>query len=160
MRAVTKPTKRLSPTVTIPAIGVIPTRPATAPTEADTAPGFLPIRASKVIHVIIATAAAVLVFKNAFTAIPFTAKDEPALNPNQPIHKRAVPSSTNGIFTGIFEDCFLLPRKIAPARAATPEEVCTTSPPAKSVTPHDLKRPSGCPACEQVESKLLKKIEQ
>ena len=101
----------------------MPTRPATAPTDAATAPGFLPIRASKATHVIIATAAAVFVFKKAFTATPFTAKDEPALNPNQPIHKRAVPSRTKGILTGILDDCFLLPRKIAPARAATPEEV-------------------------------------
>ena len=87
---------------------------------------------------------AVLVFKNAFTATPFTASDEPELKPNQPIQSKAIPSSTKGIFTGIFAECFLLPRKIAPARAATPEDVCTTRPPAKSVTPHDLNKPSGC----------------
>ena len=36
------------------------------------------------------------------------------------------------------------PRTIAPASAAKPADMCTTVPPAKSITPHLKKSPSGC----------------
>lgn len=60
----------LSLTDTHPADGVMATRPSTPPTAAPIADGLRPVRQSIKIHIIIAVAAAVLVFKKALTAIP------------------------------------------------------------------------------------------
>ena len=84
----------LSLVLTQPAEGVMATNPTTPPMAAPIADGFLPLIQSKKIHVIIAVAAAVLVFKNALTAMPSACKLEPALNPNQPNHNKAAPNIT------------------------------------------------------------------
>ena len=60
----------LSLTDTHPADGVMATRPSTPPTAAPIADGLRPVRQSIKIHIIIAVAAAVLVFRKALTAIP------------------------------------------------------------------------------------------
>ena len=108
------------------------TRPTTAPIAAPIAEGLSPLMASKATHVTIAVAAAVLVFKNADTAIPSAASELPPLNPNHPSHNNAAPSNTNGTFAGFAEscDCVRFPRNNAPARAAIPDAACTTMPPA------------------------------
>ena len=119
------------------------TNPTTAPIAAPMAEGLRPNKQSKNTHVIIAVAEAVLVFKKAFTAIELAANEDPALNPNQPSQSMAAPNRTNGTFAG-FPDALRRPRNMAPAKAATPEEACTTIPPAKSNTPICRRNPSGC----------------
>ena len=141
---VTSAMNMLCPTVTYPADGVIATRPTTAPMAAPIADGLCPLIQSKNTHVSIAVADAVFVFRNAFTAISFAASDDPALNPNHPNHSMAAPSNTNGMFAGACGPfSVLFPRNIAPASAATPEDACTTIPPAKSITPIFRRKPSG-----------------
>ena len=71
-------------------------------------------------------------------ARPFAPRALPALNPNQPNHKSDAPSTTNGILCGttlLFSMPFLLPINIASTRPETPELICTTLPPAKSIEP-------------------------
>ena len=94
---------------------------ATNPTTAPIAEGLRPLKQSNTTQVIIAVADAVFVFKKAFTAIELAAKEDPALNPNHPNQSIAAPNNTNGILAGC-PDSFLLPKNIAPAKAATPEE--------------------------------------
>lgn len=122
------------------------TRPTTQPTAAPMADGLRPRKQSKNIQLIIAVADAVLVLRNALTAIPSAWSELPALNPNQPSHSMAAPSSTNGMLAGslLRVDGLRRPRNMAPARAATPDDACTTIPPAKSTTPHFRNNPSGC----------------
>ena len=53
-------------------------------------------------------------------------------------HKSDAPSTTNGILCGttlLFSMPFLLPINIASTRPETPELICTTLPPAKSIEP-------------------------
>ena len=142
----TKEMKMLCPTVTYPAEGVIATKPTTHPTAAPMAEGLRPRRQSKKIQVIMAVAEAVLVLRNALIACPSACSEEPALKPNQPSHNMAAPKRTNGMLAGslLRVSAFLRPRKMAPASAATPLEACTTIPPAKSITPHFINKPSGC----------------
>ena len=83
-------------------------------------------------------------FANAITASEFAPRADPALNPNHPNHSSPVPRITYGTFAGLSITSFLLPKNIAPARAANPADICTTVPPAKSKIPQFLKRPSGC----------------
>ena len=139
--------KMLSPTVTHPAQGVMATSPTTAPIAAPMAEGLRPRRVSRVIHVTMAVAAAVLVLRNAEMAMPSAARELPPLNPNHPSHRSAAPRSTKGTLAGLDDSpaaVWRRPRNIAPARAATPEAACTTMPPAKSCTWSIPNSPSGC----------------
>ena len=144
MSVVTNEMNMLCPTVTQPALGVIATSPTTAPMAAPIADGRRPSTQSRNTHVAMAVAAAVLVLRNAEIATPSAASDDPPLKPNQPSHNNAAPSSTNGIFAALPSSLLRFPRKMAPARAATPDAACTTIPPAKSCTCICAKIPSGC----------------
>src|SRR3954451_22882362 len=76
---------------TLPAAGVIATRPATAPEAAPSIEG-LPLKIhSANIHDNTAQAVARKVFMKASAAEPFASSAEPALNPNQPNHSIAAP---------------------------------------------------------------------
>src|SRR5262245_65381862 len=76
---------------TLPAAGVIATRPATAPDAAPNIDG-LPLNIhSKNVHDRTAHAVARNVFMNASAAEPFASRAEPALKPNQPNHSIAAP---------------------------------------------------------------------
>jgi len=81
----------------------------------------------------------VLVLAKAMAANEDTLTAEPAVKPNQPNHRNPVPKSANGMLAGgntldsTFD--FWGFRKIAPARAAQPDDICTTVPPAKSCAP-------------------------
>src|SRR5688500_6454355 len=94
VRAEIKPMSTAAPMETKPAAGVIPTKPTTAPIQAPKAEIFFPLTPSKNIQVSIATAEAALVFIKARVAVALAASEEPALNPNQPNHKRPVPKIT------------------------------------------------------------------
>src|ERR1700737_2753725 len=125
--------------VTYPAAGVIATRPATAPAVAPTTLGT-PLCAHEIVsQVSAAIAAAVLVLTNALTAKPLAASALPALKPNQPNHSSAQPSTTMGVSCGSPSSPVLcvmrLPSTQAATSAETPEEMCTTVPPAKSRAP-------------------------
>jgi hypothetical protein len=84
----------LDETETKPAAGVIATRPTTAPMHAPIAEGFRPLRPSIMSQTIMADAEAKWVVANAIAPTSLAPRDEPALNPNQPNHKRPVPNST------------------------------------------------------------------
>ena len=77
------------------------TKPTTAPIHAPKAETFLPFILSKKTQVSMAAADDVVVVAKAIAAVPFAAKAEPALNPNQPNHNIPVPNNTNGILVGI-----------------------------------------------------------
>src|SRR5579863_4770639 len=119
-------------------------KPATAPVKAPTALG-LPARHQLIaVQVHIATEAAMSVFTNACAAIPFAAKAEPALKPNQPNHKRPVPRPTNATLCGtVFSPGANLraPTTQTDASAAKPALAWTTIPPAKSRAPHWARNP-------------------
>src|SRR3990170_3016037 len=78
---------------TKPEAGVIATRPATAPAAAPTTLGFWAKNQLSSIQVKAAAAAAVLVTTKALAAWPLAAPALPALKPNQPNHRMAVPST-------------------------------------------------------------------
>src|SRR5712675_1373235 len=125
------------------------TRPTTAPMQAPVAEGRRPLRPSKNIQASIAAAEAVLVVANACAATASAASAEPALNPNQPNQSMPVPRRTYGAFDGDGAPpglAFFIrgPRKMAPASAANPADMCTTVPPAKSSTPQRCRNPCGC----------------
>src|SRR3954454_13246366 len=109
--------------------------PATAPVNAPTRLGF-PSRSHEIAgHVHIAIEPAMSVFTKAGAATPFAASPDPALKPNQPNHRRPVPSATNATLCGmVFSPGanFRAPTTQTDASAANPALVCTTSPPAKS----------------------------
>src|SRR3954467_13110673 len=76
---------------TLPAAGVIATRPATAPDAAPSIEG-LPLKIhSRKVHESTAHAGARNVFMNASAAEAFAPGAEPALKPNQPNHRRDAP---------------------------------------------------------------------
>src|SRR5947209_10700656 len=134
--------------VTYPAAGVIATSPATAPAVAPTTLGW-PLCAHEIVsHVSAAIAAAVVVLTNALAARPFAASALPALKPNQPNHSSAQPSTTIGMSCGSTSSprrCVMrLPRTQAATSAETPDEMCTTVPPAKSSAPSLPSQPP-CP---------------
>src|SRR5207244_12904285 len=79
--------------LTKPAAGVMATKPATAPEMAPSALG-LPLRThSAPAHPTTAAAAAKCVATNALVARLPAAKALPALNPNQPTHRRQAPTT-------------------------------------------------------------------
>ena len=68
----------------------------------------------------------------------------PALNPNHPTQSMAAPITTRLLLWGGMADPgnpFLLPNTKAATNAPTPQVKWTTSPPAKSITPHWANRP-------------------
>src|SRR5204863_3314735 len=130
---------------TLPAAGVIATRPATAPDAAPSMDG-LPLNIhSANIHDSTAQAVARKVFMNARAAEPLASSAEPALKPNQPNHSMAAPIM---VIVRLCGDMDSLPRPIrlpsrkAPTRPATPALMCTTVPPAKSRAPHCQSKPA------------------
>src|SRR3954452_8582327 len=87
--------------LTNPAAGVIATNPATAPLATPRTVGLPWVIHSVNIHPRAAAAAAVLVATNAVTARPSAARALPALNPNQPTHRREAPITVNGRLCGV-----------------------------------------------------------
>src|SRR5690349_20855415 len=86
---------------TLPAAGVIATRPATAPDAAPSIEGLpLSIHSANV-HDITAHAVARNVFMNASVAELPASSAEPALNPNQPTHSREAPIIVMGTLCGV-----------------------------------------------------------
>jgi len=82
-----------------------------------------------------AAAAAKWVATNALVASEFEASALPALNPNHPTHSKHAPMKLStrlcgGI--GCLGNPMRLPMYSAQTNAETPEEMCTTVPPAKS----------------------------
>src|ERR1700733_724105 len=124
------------------------TSPATAPAVAPTTLGC-PLCAHEIVsQVRAAIAAAVLVLTKALVARPFAASALPALKPNQPNHKSAHPSTTIGMSCGSTSSpdvCVMRrPSTHAATSADTPDEMCTTVPPAKSSAPSLPSQPP-CP---------------
>src|SRR6478735_3040263 len=77
---------------TLPAAGVIATRPATAPEAAPSIEALPFIRPSPNDHASTAAAVAVKVLTNANTALVPASRAEPALKPNQPTHSSEAPT--------------------------------------------------------------------
>src|ERR1700730_907425 len=123
---------------TYPEAGVIATSPATAPDAVPSTVG-LPREAHSVnIQPRAAAAAEVLVARNALTARELASRALPALNPNQPNQRRPAPITVIGRLWGGMGLCpnpLRLPITSAQTSADTPEEICTTVPPAKSSAP-------------------------
>ena len=96
------------------------------------------------IQVRAAAAAAVLVTTKALAARPPAARALPALKPNQPNQSRAAPSTTYVTSWGSMGSRpkpMRRPKRRAATRAATPELMCTTVPPAKSSAPSSRSQP-------------------
>src|SRR5262245_51855999 len=89
--------------VTKPAPGVIATRPATAPDAAPSIVGFPFLNHSASIQPNAAVEAAVWVAMNALEASALAPSADPALNPNQPTHSIAAPTTANGRLCGAME---------------------------------------------------------
>src|SRR5260370_4042459 len=120
---------------THPAAGVSAASPATAPEIAPNALA-LPFRVhSAALQLIAAAAALKFVATNALDASEFDASALPALNPNHPTHSKHAPMKLSTRLCGGI-GCLgypvRLPRYSAHTSAETPEEMCTTVPPAKS----------------------------
>jgi tRNA pseudouridine(55) synthase len=134
----TRPMISAPPTPAEPEAGVIATRPATAPEAPPMRVALLYTICSAINQPITPSAAATLVIRNALPATPSAATSEPALNPNQPNHSRVAPSTERTGEKGFMAAVpypFLLPRSIATTKPATPALICTTVPPAKSISP-------------------------
>src|SRR5262245_19161156 len=85
---------------TKPAAGVIATSPATAPEAAPSTVGLPRVIHSVNIQPSAAAAAPVLVARKAVAARPLASSALPALNPNQPTHSRAAPTTVRGRLCG------------------------------------------------------------
>ena len=85
---------------TVPAAGVMATSPDTAPVQTPTVVGFLLCIQSMAIHVRAATHVARWVTRKALAAMPSACRPLPALKPNQPSHRKAVPMKTNVMLCG------------------------------------------------------------
>ena len=123
---------------TKPAAGVMVARPAIAPEAAPSVVGFSRCSHSIRVHMAIPAIPPRWVETKAVAAIPFAARADPPLKPNQPNQRSPVPKRVIGKLCGIklsFPYPLRGPRIIAAARAAAPEVRCTTRPPAKSSTP-------------------------
>src|SRR5690242_7430203 len=120
---------------TNPAAGVMATSPATAPEIAPSALARPFLNHSAALQLNAAAAAPKCVATNALDASEPAARALPALNPNHPTHNRQAPIKLNTRLCGGM-GCFgyptRLPRYSAHTSAETPEEICTTVPPAKS----------------------------
>src|SRR5262249_24273747 len=124
--------------VTNPAAGVTATRPATAPDAAPSTVGLPRELHSVSIQPRAAAAAAVFVVEKACTASPLAASALPALKPNQPNQSQLAPITVTGRVgggVGCWPEPLRLPMTSTAAKAETPDEMCTTVPPAKSRAP-------------------------
>src|SRR5690349_12547510 len=124
--------------LTKPLAGVIATNPATAPAAAPSTEGCPCLFQLKVVQVRAPIAAAVCVTTKALTAKPLLPIALPALNPNHPNHSNPAPSTTIGTSWASISSLpnpTRLPTTKAQTRAAIPEEIWTTVPPAKSRAP-------------------------
>ena len=120
------------------------TRPPTAAVAAPSTVGLPWCSHSITTQVTTAVLVAVLVVRKARAAVPSAASSLPALKPNQPTQRSAVPITTRGrLWGGIGTlPCPARgPRKMAAARAEKPLDMWTTRPPAKSSAPHSLIMP-------------------
>src|SRR5262249_2208877 len=109
--------------------------PATAPEIAPNALGLPFLNHSAALHPRAAAAAAKCVATNALVASVPADNALPALNPNHPTHSRHAPmklSTTLCGGMGCFGYPIRFPRYRAQTSADTPDETCTTVPPAKS----------------------------
>src|SRR4051794_25661612 len=132
--------------VTYPAAGVTATRPATAPVQAPSTVALPLCRYSISDQLTVAAAAAVLVLTNAATADALAPRALPALKPNQPNQSRPVPRAVIVRLCGCISSLpspLRLPITSTQQRAAMPEMMWTTRPPAKSSAPMDLIQPPG-----------------
>src|SRR3954466_8668173 len=132
------------PGVTKPDAGVIATRPATAPQAAPTTLTLRVLAYETRTQVIVAAAAAMFVTVKALAARPPAVSADPALNPNQPNHRRPAPRTVIGTSCGSLLSPFMwrFPIISATTRADTPELMWTTVPPAKSSAPSLNSQPS------------------
>src|SRR5437899_909609 len=124
--------------VTKPDAGVMATSPATAPDAAPSTVGLPRLIHSVNIQPSAAAAAPVLVAVKALAASPLASSALPALKPNQPTQSKDAPITVIGRLCGCIGWCpkpRRLPIMIAQTSADTPDEMCTTVPPAKSRAP-------------------------
>ena len=91
------------PIPTLPAAGVIATKPATAPEAAPNIEALPRKTPSVTHHANTATEVAAKVLINARAAKPLASKAEPALKPNQPTHNNAAPTMVNGKLCGAID---------------------------------------------------------
>ena len=91
----TKPITRPPAMPTLPAAGVMATRPATAPEAAPSMEALPRISASPRHQASTAAAVAPRVLMKARAAKPLASRAEPALKPNQPTHSRDAPTMVN-----------------------------------------------------------------
>src|SRR6476620_2517217 len=116
--------------------GVIATKPATTPEAAPSEVACPSRMRSTSSQASMAVPVATVVVTNVVAAIPPELSADPALNPYQPNHSRPAPSITNGRLCGrigVPGQPLRLPRKMANAKPAAPELMCTAVPPAKSI---------------------------
>src|SRR5207237_6617784 len=133
--ATPKPSRFAAPGDPNPAAGVMATNPATAPTAAASTEGVPRCSHESVTQVSAAMAAAVLVVTKATAATPLAASALPALKPNQPNHNSAAPRTVIVTSWGSVlrsTKPIRRPTISAATSADTPDERCTTAPPAKS----------------------------
>ena len=135
---------------TAPQAGVIATRPATAAVAPPRAVGLPRCRYSMTAQATTAVEVAVLVLRNARPASGLALSALPALKPNQPVHSRPAPIRHSGRLCGGIGS-LPKPRRLPSISAATmaekPLDMCTTSPPAKSIAPALKIQPSGPTPC-------------
>src|SRR5262245_21827414 len=133
---------------TNPDAGVMATSPATAPLAAPSTVGLpRPIHSAN-IQDSAAAAVAVLVATKALVARALAASALPALKPNQPNHRSAAPTRTNGmLWGGMGSEPYpsRLPSTKAHTSAEVPELMWTTVPPAKSRAPQPRMSPRAVP---------------
>src|SRR5213594_3921819 len=85
---------------TNPEAGVTAARPATEPVKAPVAEGFPSFHQFTPIQARRAKEPPSIVFTNAYAATASALRALPALNPNQPNHRRPAPSPTYGTLCG------------------------------------------------------------
>src|SRR5215210_899183 len=118
-----RPMTNAPETPTLPAAGVIATRPATAPDAAPSMDGFPLNSHSPKVHESTAHAVARNVLMNASAAELPASRAEPALKPNQPTHSRDAPIIVSGRLCGVIAsrpNPMRLPTMYAPTSPATP----------------------------------------
>src|SRR5919197_2860591 len=98
------PIAKACSTLTYPDAGVIPASPAIAPFIAAMILGLCVLIQESATHTRAETAEAIWVTITVFPATPPEASALPALNPNQPNHKREDPSTAIGILCGTMMD--------------------------------------------------------
>ena len=119
-------------------------RPATMPVTTPRIDGFPYFIHSMTIHASAPAEAPMCVVSMAMPAEPFAASALPALKPNQPTHSIPAPATVSGRLCGamaVSGNPRRRPSTSAHTSAATPALMCTTMPPAKSMTPSFASQP-------------------